>query len=38
MHWEALKEKLNDLSMVHKKDICRSHEGSTQTQDKIQNK
>ncbi len=38
MQKEVLKEKLGDLLLACTRDICRSHEGSTQTQDKIQSK
>ncbi len=35
MQREVLKERLTDLTLNRTRDICRSHEGSTQTQDKI---
>ncbi len=38
MQKEVLKEKLRDLPLARTRDICRSHEGSTQTQDRIQSK
>ncbi len=38
MQREVLKERLTDLTLNRTRDICRSHEGSTQTQDKIHTK
>ncbi len=38
MQKEVLKEKLGDLTLNRTREICRSHEGSTKTQDKMQNK
>ncbi len=35
MQKEVLKEKLGDLTLHQKREICRSHEGSTKTKDKM---